>query len=462
MIEGYAKHGQEREAIALFQKMVNEGEKPNSVTFLGVVKACSHMHDIHKCISFHVQMIETGSSAIDLFVGSALIDMYAKCNDFLKALEVFNRLSNRNVMAWNAIISWHVNSGDVWEALRLFAEMQADNISPNGITFASIVKACRLVCALEEGKIIHSAIIHHNLESDIFLKSALIDFYAKTGSCEDACKIFDDSARHELVPCNVMMRGYVHHGQYQDALQVFSQMDCNPVSKTDSFMLVNLLQVCSLTGAGMDGKLVHMFILESGFELSLFIGNALIDMYIKCGSVRDALEVLLMLKFRDIVSWSVIIAGFAATGNCAMAFHCFAQMQREGFEPNEVTFLSMFSMCNRMGALTEAPGHMHLMREFYSVKPTMDHYNVIVDALARAGLLKEANDLIRALPFALNFVGWASLLGHCSVHGNIRLAKHSFNHFVTLDNTHATGYMHMAAAICSEQDISGREVRAIS
>ena len=451
MIEGYTEHGCETKAIALFQKMIYAGENPNSVIFLSVFKACSNIHDLKKCISFHVQVIENGFW-IDPFVGNTLIDMYAKCGSISKALEVFNKLPKKSVMTWNALISGYVYSGDGWEALCLYEKMQAENIDPNSITFSSIIKACCISYALEEGKIIHFIITHHNLGSDIFLKSALIDLYAKNGCCEDACMLFDKSVKHELVPCNVMMRGYVHHGQFQDALKVFSQIG-RPASKPDSVMFVNLLQACSSTGAHIEGKLVHLFVLDSGCESSLFIGNALIDMYSKCGSIRDALKVFSTLESRDIVSWSAMIAGFSWNGDYDMAFRHLMYMQQDGFKPNEVTFISLFSFCSQIGFVSEASRNMDLMRELYYVQPTMDHYNVMVDALGRAGFLKEADDLIQTVPFAQNLVGWASLLSHCNTHCNTKLGKHSFNHFITFDSTHASGYMHMAIMCMKEEDM---------
>lgn len=445
IIEGYAELGCGEQALALFHQMLQQGERPNSVTFLGVLKACSRLQALEEGKLVHIHINENGFIA-DTSVGNTLIDMYARCGSITRAVMVFNELPKQNVSTWNGIISGYVHHSNGWEALRYFRSLQSEGIEPNNVTFTSALKACCCVSAVRDGRLIHTTIVICDVALDIVLRSALIDFYAKRGCLDDARRQYDDFPKHDLVHYNAMMTGYAQHGHFQETVGLFLQMQKHEV-KPDTVTFLALLQGCSTATALVQGKLVHVYCMQSAYSSSLNIGNALIDMYAKCGSVLDACQVFESLTCRDVISWTAMIAGHARGGDMESALQCFIKMQVDGFRPNDVTFVSLLAACSYLGHVNQAIYHIEAMRTEHGILPSDDHCNSIVDALGRLGFLVEAEDLMQTIPHVVNGVGWASLLCHCNTHVNPKLGKSSFDHFVFIDDRHASGYMQMAVLL---------------
>ncbi len=94
-----------------------------------------------------------------------------------------------------------------------------------------------------------------------------------------------------------------------------------------------------------EGRLVHQQIIQCGFESNVFVGNSLVDMYAKCGSMKDALRVFDKMPSRDVVSWNALLLGLVKCGQAHKALEFFQQMQREGVKPGPVTFMAILNAC---------------------------------------------------------------------------------------------------------------------
>jgi pentatricopeptide repeat protein len=110
MILGCVKCGQGQKALELFQQMQQEGVQPNSVTFVGVLNACASVLALEDGRCAHKQIIESGWDS-DIFVGSSLVDMYAKCGSMEDAWNVFKNMPSRDVVTWTTMILGHVKCG---------------------------------------------------------------------------------------------------------------------------------------------------------------------------------------------------------------------------------------------------------------------------------------------------------------------------------------------------------------
>jgi pentatricopeptide repeat protein len=133
MILGHMQCGQGQKALGLFQEMKQEGADPNSVTFVGVLNACASVLALEEGRCVYHEIIQSGLE-LDVFVGSSLVDMYAKCGSMEDAWSVFNKMPSRNVVSWTAMILEHVQCGQGQKALRLFQEMKQEGVDPNSAT----------------------------------------------------------------------------------------------------------------------------------------------------------------------------------------------------------------------------------------------------------------------------------------------------------------------------------------
>ncbi|KAL5973067.1 hypothetical protein ACLOJK_039874 [Asimina triloba] len=148
MISGYASHGRRliayaQEALLLFQAMLLAQMQPTGSTMVGLLSACSHMGVllVGSCIHGYISKTIPFSDK-NLFIGTALIDMYSKCGCLNCAMQVFEGINERNALTWTTMIAGLAFHGRGKEALNLLNAMQIDNVVPNEVTFTCLLSAC--------------------------------------------------------------------------------------------------------------------------------------------------------------------------------------------------------------------------------------------------------------------------------------------------------------------------------
>ncbi|KAJ7530179.1 hypothetical protein O6H91_15G083400 [Diphasiastrum complanatum] len=349
MIAGNIQHGQNQEAFRLFERMQQEGVKPNRVTYVSMLRLCGNMLALDHGSFFHSHLEKNGVK-LDVILGSALVDMYAKCGSLAQAHKIFKSLEDRNVISWNTLIAGYVQHGFDKEALDLYQQMQQEGLQPDQVTFVSILKACGNMGTLDCGKLLHDELKKSNLEIDLYLGTALIDMYAKCGSLTEACKVFSSFSERNVVLWSAMITGFVQNGDGCKALKLFRQMQEEDL-KPDKLTYLSIFKACGTVAALYEGELVHAELLESGLELDVSIGNALIDMYAKCGSIYMARRVFEELSDRAVITWTALITGYAHHGHAQEALQLFGQMQHECVIPNEITLVCVLSACRHTGLL---------------------------------------------------------------------------------------------------------------
>jgi pentatricopeptide repeat protein len=433
----YVKDGQLEKAMQLFQQMQREGTTPDKFTFIQAIKACAHLGALQDGRLVHLQIIQSGCES-DVFVGNSLIDMYAKCGSLEDAWIVFNKMPSRDVVTWTAMILGHVKCGQGQKALELFRQMQQEGVQPNSVTFLGVLNACASVIALEEGRCVHQQIIQSGLESDVFVGSSLVDMYAKCGSIEDARRVFNKMPSRNVVTWSAMILGHVKCGQGQKALELFRQMQHEGV-QPNSVTFVGVLNACASIIALDEGRCVH---LQSGLESNVFVGNSLIDMYAKCGSLEDAWIVFNKMPSRDVISWNAMIGGCAMHGHGREALRHFEQMCDEGVQPDDITFVCVLSACSHAGLVDEGMCLYASMIRDYMIPAKLEHYTCMVDLLGRAGHLQKAENMIMAMPCKPQDAGaWMALLGACRIHGNVGMAERVAKQILEMEPENAAVYV---------------------
>lgn len=443
LVSGYSEHECGEDAFQLFVQMQLEGIDPDPITFHYILKQCDSNVRLEQGKQIHGHIVQNGVEW-DSFVGNALVDMYAKCGSLNDAHTVFEKLPKQDVVTWSALIGGYAEHEHSLKALQLYEFMQQVGPEPDPVTFLCVLKACSNIACLDQGKHIHGQIIERGWEADEFLGSNLIDMYSKSGSLEDACRVFDKLQTRTVVAWNVLIAGYTQHDHYQEALKLFQQMQMEG-AVPNIVTLVCTLKACSSVAALEQGRHIHGHIIDSGFKPNVIVSSTLVHMYAKCGSLDEACIVFDTLPERNIVTWSTLIAGCAQDSDYSLAFRSFEGMQRAGFKPDDVAFLSLLSACSRAGFVEMGCMHFKSMRNDHCIAPKVEHYNSMLDLLGQAGWLNEAEDLLETIPFGTNIVGWTSLLSSCRKHTNVDLGKRCFDRFVTMDCGDAAGYVLMSS-----------------
>jgi len=229
-------------------------------------------------------------------------------------------------------------------------------------------------------------------------------------------------SERNVVSWNALIAGYTQNNNGEDALKLYSQMQGIGM-KPSAFTFSSILSACASLAVMEQGKWVHAHIIKTGCKLDVFVGNALVDMYGKCGCIEDARQVFDRLPRRDVVSWNAMITVCAQHGHGKEAVRLFENMQLAGLNPNRITILCVLSACSHAGLVNEGRFYFDSMNSKHGITPTADHYACIVDILGRAGHINEAEDLINRMPIEPTAGIWGALLGACRVHGNMDVGK---------------------------------------
>jgi pentatricopeptide repeat protein len=482
MIVGYVRNIRYEEAVEVFSMMKSGGVRPDSITISGVLPACAHLVALKWGKEIHCYLIRSGIES-NLFVRNALLDMYAKCQSIEDARQVFEKMAVRDVVSWNAMISGCAQNGYYDEAWKLFGQMQLVGVKPNLTTWnlmiarfsqnrqheeslkflhqiqlagmnpdvstlTSILSACAHRGALQRGKGIHAYIYRRGFETDVIVYSALLDMYAKCGHIHSASWVFDTMSQKDLVSWNSMIAGYAQNGHGNEAIQLLVQMQ-QANMKPDLSTIVSVLPACAHLAAMQKGKEIHNYTIRNGFDLNIFIENALIDMYAKCGSLENARRVFDSMPDKDVVSWNTMIAGYGMYGNGEISLTFFHDMQQASIKPNHITFIAVLSACSHAGLVGEGLQYFESMSQDHTITPTIEHYACMVDLLGRAGHLDKAYEFVKLMPFKPTPGMWGTLLSSCKVHSNLQLAERVADKLFELETENA-GYYVLLSNIYAE------------
>eukprot|EP01018_Ginkgo_biloba_P030840 Gb_14956 [translate_table: standard] len=439
MIRGYAWNGPFEEAFTLYYQMQRVCTQADKFTFPFVLKACASLSALQVGKEIHCHIIRNGFES-DVYVGNALIDMYAKCGSLEIARQLFDKMSTRDAVSWNAMIAGYAQNGHGNEALTLFQQMQLTNVKPNRATIVSVLPACAQVAALQQGKNIHDYIIQNGFESHDSVVTALIYMYAKCGSIEIACQLFYELSKRDVVSWNAMIAAYTQNGYANEALEFFSRMQLEDV-KPNQVTIMSVLPACASLAALQQGKEIHGYIIRNGFETQVSVVNAVIVMYAKCGNIYIARLVFDTMPKRDLVSWNSMIAGYGMHGHGDDAIAVFLRMQQTNIKPDPITFTGLLSACSHAGLVDEGLQYFHCMSQDYCIIPRVEHYSCMVDLLGRAGRLDEARDFIKNMSLQPNAGVWGALLSACRIHKNIELGEHAAECLLELEPYNAGNYV---------------------
>jgi pentatricopeptide repeat protein len=481
MITGYVQNGYYDEALELFCQMQQEAMKVNAVTLTSVLPACARLGALQYAKEIHGCVILNAFES-DVFVSNALIDIYAKCGRMNDACLVFEKMFQRDVVSWTVIIAGFVQNGNNDKALEFLLKMQLEGIIPNVISWTTMIDGCAQngqcddamklfdlmqVAGVKPDAVAWNTVISRYAQSghcdeslrllsqmqaagiqpDVITWNALITGYAHNGHGDDALKLITQmqlaGVKSDVITWNGMIAGYARNGHGDEAVQLFSQMQLASV-KPNSATISSVLPAFAFLAALQQGKEIHGYVTRNGFESEVFVRNALIDMYAKCGNLKAAKQVFIDTSQRDVVSWNAMIVGYALHGHGKDALQFFKQMQKEGIYPDRVTFIGVLSGCNHAGLVDEGRQYFDCMSGEYQIIPSMEHYACIVDLLGRAGHLDEAHALINKMPFQPNATVWGSLLGACRIHRNVELGEHVAKHLFELEPENAGNYVLMS------------------
>lgn len=187
IISGCAQSGEECEALELFKRMRLELFSPDAVTVVGVLSACASLGALQLGCSVHALSLKDGLVLSSIYVGTALLNFYAKCGDAKAARMVFDSMGEKNVVTWGAMIGGYGMQGDGNGSLVLFRDMLKEELEPNEAVFTTILAACSHSGMVGEGSRLFNFMCGElNFVASMKHYACMVDMLARAGNLEEA------------------------------------------------------------------------------------------------------------------------------------------------------------------------------------------------------------------------------------------------------------------------------------
>ncbi|KAJ1297667.1 hypothetical protein BS78_01G394400 [Paspalum vaginatum] len=414
----------------------------------------------------------------DLFVSNGLITAYGNAGDTRSARAVFDEMPRRDVVSWNSLISSYSRAGWYRECLNLFQELiqirAGGGVGPNRVTVTSVLHACSQLKAVDFGVRVHRFAAENGLDMDVAVWNSIVGFYAKCGLLQYARELFEGMPKKDAVSYSAMITGYMNNGHVSKGMELFRQADAQGISiwnaviaglvqngrQSDVFGLLHemissgmlpnsatlsiIIPSVHLFSALLGVKQAHGYAIRNNYDQSISVVSALIDAYSKAGFLDGAMKVFELTGDRSKIVWTSIISAAAAHGGASKALRLFDEMISAGTKPDTIAFTAVLAACAHVGMVADARKVFDSMQVVFGITPVMEQYACMVSALSRAGMLKDALELINSMPFEPNAKVWAPLLNGAAESRDVELGRFVFDRLFMIEPKNTGNYIVMA------------------
>ncbi|KAJ8765554.1 hypothetical protein K2173_014676 [Erythroxylum novogranatense] len=363
------RSGLYNDALRLFAQ-IQRHLRPDHYSLSTTLAACASLRDVKFGNQLHAYASKAGFKAYTQ-VANTLLSLYAKSQDVVSvkwvfgeieypdvysyttllsasakmgcvdfALEVFDKMRERDVTVWNAMITGCMESGNAEIGFSLFRDMLKYGVRCDHYSFASVLSSCYWELA-DYGRQVQSLVIKTGLLLRNSVVNALITMYFHSENVEDAFLVFEETVDlgHNHITYNVMIDGFVTMNRAHEAFQMFQKMLEGSLRPTE-YTFTSLMSSRLFTRVGYQ---IHALVVKMGFEACTSVINAAIVMYSSCGDLHAARMVFDRLEGKDHVSWNTMISTYCQWNFGRSAISAYQEMQRADIEPDEFTFGSLLA-----------------------------------------------------------------------------------------------------------------------
>lgn len=428
MISCFGNNGMEFKAIETFIEMLGFGFYPNEFCFSAIIRACCNAEwaSIGEIINGFA--LKTGYFG-DLSVECALIDMYVHgLGDLDSAEKVFDRMPERNVVAWTLMITRFVQRGFPERAIDLFLEMERSGCEPDCFTFTSVLSACAELELLSFGKQLHSRIIRSGLVAGASVACSLVEMYAKCAGHDSlACssKVFDQIIDHNVLSWTAIITAYVQNGGHdREALELYMNMIEGPM-EPNHFTFASVLKACANLSDSLIGEQVYSHAVKLGLASDNFVANSLISMYSQSGRMEEAKKAFDVLFEKKLVSYNTLLDGYVKNMNSEAAFELFHQIEKNTeMVANVFTLTSLLSVAAYAGVGGKGEQiHARIIKA--GLGSNQQICNALISMYSRCGNIEAASRVFDEMGDR-NVISWTSIITGFAKHGFAKKALDMF------------------------------------
>ncbi|KAM0025871.1 putative tetratricopeptide-like helical domain superfamily [Helianthus debilis subsp. tardiflorus] len=319
-------------------------------------------------------------------------------------------LANETTYTYNTMMKAQLaNSDSVPQmALEIFVKMKRNGIVCDNYTYPIVLKACRIIRGLWEGRQVHGEVVKIGFfNSDVFVTNGLIGMYCKCGQMSCSRALFDWFHDKDSVSWNLMVNGYVERGDMVEAHKLFDEM---PERDVVSWSIM-------IDGYGKKtGDVTRARLLfEKMHNRDVVSWNTMIDSYAKVGDMVAARELFDMMEHKSLISWSIIINGYLQHHNPMEALKMFNFMLSYDIKPDKFCVVGAISACAQLGALDQGRWvHTYIKKKKIALDIVVN--TALVDMYMKCGSTEEARAVFNGMP-EKNVVSWNIMISGLGVNG---------------------------------------------
>ncbi|KAG2243221.1 hypothetical protein Bca52824_094944 [Brassica carinata] len=376
IIKAHSSNGEYPKALSFFFSMLLSGQPLDHFTAPMVVSACAELswYDVGRFV--HGLVSKHGGFERDRAVGASFVYFYSKCGFLEDACHVFDEMPERDVVAWTAVISGHVQNGESERGLEYLCKMHSvvgsDEEKLNARTLECGFLACANLGALEEGRCLHGFAVKNGLAYSTF------SFYTKCGSSAEAYLSFRElggDRDEDVFSWTSIIASLARSGDMEGSFGMFWEMQRKGI-QADGVVVSCLINELGKMMLVAQGKAFHGFVIRRCFSLDGTVCNSLLSMY--CKFELSVAEKLFrrICEEGDKEAWNTMVKGYAKMKCDVKCIELFRKILNLGVEIDSASLVSVISSCSHIGAVILGKS-LHC----YAVKTSFDLATSVVNSL---------------------------------------------------------------------------------
>uniref|UniRef100_A0A1S3X333 Pentatricopeptide repeat-containing protein At4g13650-like n=1 Tax=Nicotiana tabacum TaxID=4097 RepID=A0A1S3X333_TOBAC len=322
--------------------------------YLSLLDSCLSEESIVDAKKLLGKLLKLGFGS-DYWIAARFLDIYVAGGDLSGALQIFDNLPSRikNVSCWNILLSGFTRTKRNDAVLNLFSRMLREDVNPDECTFSQVLQACsynKVAFRFRGVEQIHALIMRYGLGLKLIVCNRLIDLYSKNGFVDSAKQVFEDMVVRDSSSWVAMLSGFCKNERGEDGILLYKDMRKFGVIPTP-YVFSSVISASTKIKAFELGEQLHASIYKWGYLTNVFVGNALVTLYSRCGYLTLAEQVFIEMPQKDGVTYNSLISGLSLKGFSDKALQLFEKMQLGSLKPDCVTIASVLGACASLGAL---------------------------------------------------------------------------------------------------------------
>uniref|UniRef100_A0A5K0X3P1 Pentacotripeptide-repeat region of PRORP domain-containing protein n=2 Tax=Nymphaea colorata TaxID=210225 RepID=A0A5K0X3P1_9MAGN len=379
---------------------------PDEFTYPLVVKACVGIWNLRLVEAIHSEVVKSGFRS-DFFVQTSLVDGYCKFGVMWAASQVFDRMVQRDLVCWNALLCGYARCGDINANFETFRQILLMGFMPSVSTLVSLLPLCGRLGAVEVGKSVHGFAVKIGLNENETLVPTLITMYANSGHLEMCRQLFNEANEKDVLVWNSMISGYAQNELPAEALTIFRGMIRTNV-KPDLVTLVSVIPSCGSLSNNCLCESLHGVGIKHGFQLNTSVGTALLSMYAKLGELDIAECMFDRMIEKNRLTWNAMVSAYIQNGRLNEALNALKGMQAACVKFDTVSLVGLVSICTQLQDLHLGKS-VHASSIINGCNSYINLLNALLSMYADCGDITTAVTIFKTMP-SRNVVSWNTMM----------------------------------------------------